>query len=68
MTYVWYRTYLGARAVRATMLAKQCEAMIGLPNSDAFSGPKVIFSKPLFNLGLTRSRLPRASPSPTSRI
>ena len=40
VTYVWYRTYFGARAVRATMLAKQCEAMIGLPNSDAFMGPK----------------------------
>ena len=51
VTYVWYRTYFGARAVRATMLAKQCDAMIGLPNSDAFMGPKVIFSKPLFNLG-----------------
>ena len=51
MTYVWYRTYFGARAVRATLLAKQCDAMIGLPDSDAFMGPKVIFSKPLFSLG-----------------
>jgi polar amino acid transport system substrate-binding protein len=51
VTHVWYRTYFGARAVRVTMLAKQCDAMIGLPDSDAFMGPKVIFSKPLFNLG-----------------
>ena len=51
VTHVWYRTYFGARAVRVTMLAKQCDAMIGLPDSDDFMGPKVIFSKPLFNLG-----------------
>jgi polar amino acid transport system substrate-binding protein len=49
--HVWYRTYFGARAVRVTMLAKQCDAMIGLPASNDFMGPKVIFSKPLFNLG-----------------
>ena len=49
--HVWYRTYFGKRAVRTTMLAKQCDATIGLPASDDFMGPKVIFSKPLFNLG-----------------
>jgi ABC-type amino acid transport substrate-binding protein len=51
VTHVWYRTYFGARAVRVTLLAKQCDVMIGLPDSDAFMGPKVIFSKPLFSLG-----------------
>ena len=51
MTHVWYRTYFGGRAVRVTMLAKQCDATIGLPDSDDFMGPKVIFSKPLFSLG-----------------
>ncbi len=51
VTHVWYRTYFGKRAVRVTMLAKQCDMMIGLPDSDDFMGPKVIFSKPLFNLG-----------------
>jgi polar amino acid transport system substrate-binding protein len=50
VAHVWYRTYFGKRAVRVTMLAKQCDAMIGLPVSDDFMGPKVIFSKPLFNL------------------
>src|SRR5271157_5537012 len=49
-THVWYRTYFGKRAVRVTMLAKQCDMMIGLPDSDDFMGPRVIFSKPLFNL------------------
>jgi polar amino acid transport system substrate-binding protein len=51
VTHVWYRTYFGGRAVRVTMLAKQCDAMIGLPDSEDFMGPKVIFSKPLFTLG-----------------
>ena len=51
VTHVWYRTYFGKRAVRVTMLAKQCDATIGLPDSDDFMGPQVIFSKPLFNLG-----------------
>ena len=51
VTHLWYRTYFGKRAVRVTMLAKQCDATIGLPDSDDFMGPKVIFSKPLFNLG-----------------
>lgn len=51
VAHVWYRTYFGGRAVRVTMLAKQCDATIGLPDSDDFMGPKVIFSKPLFKLG-----------------
>ena len=51
VTHVWYRTYFGKRAVRVTMLAKQCDMTIGLPDSDGFMGPKVIFSKPLFSLG-----------------
>ena len=51
VTHLWYRTYFGKRAVRVTMLAKQCDATIGLPDSDDFMGPKVIFSKPLFDLG-----------------
>ena len=50
VAHVWYRTYFGKRAVRVTMLAKQCDMTIGLPDSDDFMGPKVIFSKPLFNL------------------
>ena len=51
VTHVWYRTYFGKRAVRVTMLDKQCDATIGLPASEDFMGPRVIFSKPLFNLG-----------------
>jgi mono/diheme cytochrome c family protein len=51
VSHVWYRTYFGKRAVRVTMLAKQCDATIGLPGSGDFMGPKVIFSRPLFNVG-----------------
>src|SRR3974390_2224699 len=34
VTHVWYRTYFGGRVVRTTMLAKLCDATIGLPDSD----------------------------------
>jgi polar amino acid transport system substrate-binding protein len=51
VTPVWYRTNFGKRAVRVTMLANQCDAMIGLPAEADFMGPRVIFSKPLFRLG-----------------
>ncbi|MDE2361391.1 MAG: transporter substrate-binding domain-containing protein [Hyphomicrobiales bacterium] len=51
VTHVWYRTNFGKRAVRVTMLANQCDATIGLPQDSDFMGPRVIFSKPLFNLG-----------------
>ena len=47
VTYDWYKSYFGKRTVRVTLLGKQCDAMIGLPLSDDFMGPAVIFSKPL---------------------
>jgi polar amino acid transport system substrate-binding protein len=50
VSHVWYRTFFGKRAVRVTMLAKQCDATIGLPDTGDFMGPKLVFSKPLFNL------------------
>lgn len=48
---VWYRTNFGKRAVRVTMLAKQCDVTVGLPQDSEFMGPRVIFSKPMFKLG-----------------
>ncbi|MBX3525854.1 MAG: transporter substrate-binding domain-containing protein [Rhodoblastus sp.] len=51
VSMVWYRTNFGKRAVRVTMLAKQCDATIGLPPDSDFMGPRLIFSKPLFKLG-----------------
>jgi polar amino acid transport system substrate-binding protein len=45
VTYNWYKTYFGKRSVRVTLLGKQCDAMIGLPLSEDFMGPAVIFSR-----------------------
>lgn len=45
ITYTWYKSYFGKRTVRVTLLGKQCDAMIGLPLSDDFMGPAVIFSR-----------------------
>jgi polar amino acid transport system substrate-binding protein len=45
VTYNWYKTYFGKRSVRVTLLGKQCDAMIGLPLSEDFMGPVVIFSR-----------------------
>jgi len=44
VTYDWYKSYFGKRTVRVTLLGKQCDAMIGLPLSNDFMGPAVIFS------------------------
>ena len=44
VSYDWYKSYFGKRTVRVTLLGKQCDAMIGLPLSDDFMGPAVIFS------------------------
>jgi ABC-type amino acid transport substrate-binding protein/mono/diheme cytochrome c family protein len=45
VTYDWYKSYFGKRTVRVTLLGRQCDAMIGLPLSDDFMGPAVIFSE-----------------------
>jgi polar amino acid transport system substrate-binding protein len=47
VTYNWYKSYFGKRTVRETLLSKQCDAMVGLPQVDDFMGPAVIFSKPI---------------------
>ena len=51
VTYSWYKSYFGKRTVRETLLGKQCDAMIGLPQVDDFMGPAVIFSKPIAREG-----------------
>lgn len=48
---VWNLTYFGKRAVRTTLLSKKCDASIGLPADSDFMSPRVIFSKPLFEVG-----------------
>jgi polar amino acid transport system substrate-binding protein len=44
IAYAWYKSYFGKRTVRVTLLGRQCDAMIGLPLSDDFMVPAVIFS------------------------
>ena len=44
VSHDWYKSYFGKRTVRVTLLGKQCDALIGLPLSDDFMGPSVIFS------------------------
>jgi ABC-type amino acid transport substrate-binding protein/mono/diheme cytochrome c family protein len=51
VTTVWYRTNFGQRAVRLTLLAKQCDIDIGLPADPEFMGPRLIFSKPFMQAG-----------------
>jgi ABC-type amino acid transport substrate-binding protein/mono/diheme cytochrome c family protein len=48
---VWNLTYFGKRALRITLLAAKCDAAIGLPRDAEFMGPRVIFSKPLLQIG-----------------
>jgi polar amino acid transport system substrate-binding protein len=51
LTAVWYRTNFGKRAVRSTLLAKQCDLFIGLPADPDLMGPALIFSKPFMQAG-----------------
>jgi polar amino acid transport system substrate-binding protein len=62
-TAVWNLTYFGKRSVRTTLLAGQCDASVGLPDDQDFMGPRVIFSKPLLQVGyaLVTSKSTRVS-------
>jgi mono/diheme cytochrome c family protein len=51
VTAVWYRTNFGKRAIRSTLLAKQCDLAIGLPADPDLMGPALIFSKPFMQAG-----------------
>ena len=48
---VWSLTYWGKRNLRETMLAGQCDIAVGLPDDHDFMGPKVIFSRPIMDIG-----------------
>jgi ABC-type amino acid transport substrate-binding protein/cytochrome c5 len=48
---VWSLTYWGKRNLRETMLAGQCDIAVGLPDDPDFMGPRVIFSKPIMEIG-----------------
>ena len=48
---VWSLSYFGKRNLRTTLLAGQCDFAVGLPAEGDFMGPRVIFSRPILQLG-----------------
>lgn len=48
---VWVPTYNTKRQVRLKMLAGQCDAFVGVPEDASFMGPRLIFSRPIVQLG-----------------
>lgn len=51
METVWSLSYFGKRNLRATLLANQCDMAVGLPAVADFMGPRVVFTRPILNLG-----------------
>ena len=48
---VWALSYFGKRTVRTTLLAKTCDAYVGLPGIKGFMGPQLVYSKPFLHIG-----------------
>ena len=48
---VWTVTIWGKRSLRTTLLAGQCDAFVGLPETMDFMGRRIAYSRPLFTLG-----------------
>ncbi len=48
---VWVPTYYAKRQVRLKMLAGQCDGFAGVPDDASFMGPRLIFSRPIVQLG-----------------
>lgn len=48
---VWSHTYFEKRNLRTTLLADKCDLAVGLPLDPDFMGPRVIFSKPILQVG-----------------
>ena len=48
---VWSLSYFGKRNLRTTLLAGQCDLAVGLPATSDFMGPRVIFTRPILQLG-----------------
>jgi ABC-type amino acid transport substrate-binding protein len=51
METVWSLSYFGKRNLRTTLLAGQCDLAVGVPATDDFMGPRLIFSRTIMNLG-----------------
>ncbi|MCS6878545.1 MAG: transporter substrate-binding domain-containing protein [Geminicoccaceae bacterium] len=47
----WWPTDLGKRAIRLTVLADRCDAMLGLPFVKGLVGPRLLVAGPLLELG-----------------
>jgi ABC-type amino acid transport substrate-binding protein/mono/diheme cytochrome c family protein len=48
---LWALSYFGKRTVRTTLLARQCDAYVGLPGIKGFMGPQLVYSKPFLHIG-----------------
>jgi polar amino acid transport system substrate-binding protein len=48
---VWSLSIFGKRNLRTTLLAGQCDLAVGLPAEGDFMGPRLIFTKPILQLG-----------------
>ena len=48
---VWSQSYFGKRNLRTTLLAGQCDLAVGLPAEPDFMGPRLIFTRPILQLG-----------------
>ncbi|HTT09870.1 MAG TPA: transporter substrate-binding domain-containing protein [Burkholderiaceae bacterium] len=48
---VWSHTYFEKRNLRTTLLADKCDFAVGLPADAGFMGSRVIFSKPILQVG-----------------
>jgi polar amino acid transport system substrate-binding protein len=48
---VWSLSYFGKRNLRTTLLAGQCDLAVGLPAVQDFMGPRLVFTRPILNLG-----------------
>ena len=51
METVWSHSHFGKRNVRTTLLAGQCDLVVGLPAVPDFMGPRVVYTRPMLNLG-----------------
>lgn len=51
METVWSLTYFGKRNLRTTLLAGQCDLAVGVPATEDFMGPRLIFSRDILKLG-----------------
>ena len=51
METVWSQSTFGKRNIRTTLLAGLCDLTVGLPAVPDFMGPRVIYTRPVLNLG-----------------